>query len=473
MCDIVAKEFQELEKKYSEKQTALKFNFRQFVSANLHIKRSDVFTHNIHSYPGRLFPYIPIFFLSTNKFCPANGKVLDPFSGSGTVLLESIVNPYFKRDAYGVEINPLGRLISKVKTTPIDPKELDRKVNYLYKLIGKTRQNNKLKVSIPEFKNIDLWFSKSSKNGLGRIKACIELLEDNDCKDFLWVCFTKLVRNVSRADPNIPPPVLLKVEKYENSYRYERLKALVKRNENPNIDEIFKGIITENSDRVKHLWEIKELKEKQVKAEIVWNDSRNIKRGRYTFKGIIDKRNARGIRDSISMIITSPPYLSAQKYVRSTKLELLWLGIASENELNELNKQTIGTEGVSLKNEKQEIGIAIIDNLLTKLGKISKERMLITYEYFMNMRQVFTQCYDVLKSNGFMVLVIGNNAVSNLTVNTAHLLTELAKKSGFRVVIVLRDEIKCRGMITKRHDTGGLIKDEFIIVLKKPLGKNK
>lgn len=467
MHDIVAKKFQELEKKYSEKQTALKFNFRQFVSINLHIKRSDVFTHNIHSYPGRLFPYIPIFFLSTNKFCPANGKVLDPFSGSGTVLLESIVNPYFKRAAYGVEINPLGRLISKVKTTPIDPKELDRKVNYLYKLIGKTKQNNKLKVSIPEFKNIDLWFSKSSKNGLGRIKACIELLEDNDCKDFFWVCFSKLVRNVSRADPNIPPPVLLKIEKYENSYRYEKLKALVKRNENPNIDEIFKGIINENSDRVKHLWEIKELKERQVKAEIIWNDSRIIKKGKYTFKGIIDKKNARGIQDSISMIITSPPYLSAQKYVRSTKLELLWLGMASDTELSEVNKQTIGTERVSLKNERQEFGITVIDNLLTKLEKISKERMLITYEYFKNMTQVFMQCYDVLKNNGFMVLVVGNNVVGNLTVNTAQLLIELAKNNRFEVVFVLRDEIKGRGMITKRHATGGLIKDEYMVVLKK------
>lgn len=473
MCDIIARKFQELEKKYSEKQTALKFNFRQFVSTNLHIKRSDVFTHNIHSYPGRLFPYIPIFFLSTNKFCQANGKVLDPFSGSGTVLLESIVNPYFKRDAYGVEINPLGRLISKVKTTPVDPKELDRKVNYLYKLIGKPRPNNKLKVSIPEFKNIDLWFSKSAKNGLGRIKACIELLEDNDCRDFFWVCFSKLVRNVSRADPNIPPPVLLKIEKYENSYRYEKLKALVKRNENPNIDEIFKGIINENSDRVKRLWEIKELKERQVKAEIIWNDSRIIKKGKYTFKGIIDKKNARGIQDSISMIITSPPYLSAQKYVRSTKLELLWLGIASDTELSELNKQTIGTERVSLKNENQKFGITVIDNLLTKLEKISKERKLITYEYFKNMTQVFMQCYDVLRNNGFMVLVVGNNVVGNLTVNTAQLLIELAKNNRFEVVFVLRDEIKGRGMITKRHDTGGLIKDEFVIVLRKLSGKNK
>ena len=103
------------------------------------------------------------YFSLTNKFCPSNGKILDPFSGSGTVLLESIVNPYFKRNVYGIEINPLGRLISKVKTTPINPTELDFNVDNLSKMIKKANRIKKFKPSIPEFTNIDLWFSESAK----------------------------------------------------------------------------------------------------------------------------------------------------------------------------------------------------------------------------------------------------------------------------------------------------------------------
>jgi hypothetical protein len=467
MSDVIHKKFNELKNKYSKKQTAIKLNFRQFVSSNLQIKRSDVYTHNIHSYPGRLFPYIPIFFLSSDKFCPPDGNVLDTFSGSGTVLLESIINPYFKRDAYGIEINPLGRLISKVKTTPIDPKELDKKIKLLYKKIEKAKLNSRFKASIPEFQNIDLWFSKSAKNGLGIIRAYIEQLEDDDCKDFFWVCFSKVVRSVSRADPNIPPPVILKVEKYKDSYRYEKLKDLARRNEKPDVGSIFRGIINENSERIKRLWEVKELREKKVGAKIIWDDSRNIKRGNYIFNGILNKKDAQKLNNSISMIITSPPYLAAQKYVRSTKLELYWLGMTTEAELNELQKQTIGTENVSLKDERKNIGIDTIDKLLKKVEKISKERMLVAYEYFKNMAQVFIQCYGLLKRNGFMILVVGNNKIGDLTINTAKLLTELVEKSKFKIVFVLRDEIKDRGMITKRHGSGGLIKDEFIIVLRK------
>jgi hypothetical protein len=37
----------------------------------------------------------------------------------------------------------------------------------------------------------------------------------------------------------------------------------------------------------------------------------------------------------------------------------------------------------------------------------------------------------------------------------------------FREETVLVDEIRSRGMITKRHETGGLLLDEWVIVLRK------
>lgn len=467
MDEIVRKKTNELEVQYALKKTPIKINFRKFVKSKLGIKRSDVFTHNIHSYPGRLFPYIPIFFLSSNKYCPPKGKVLDPFSGSGTVLLESIVNPFFKRDVYGIEINPLGRLISKVKTTPIEPKRLNKKIEAVLNLISEANKTSNPKRSIPDFKNINLWYSEEAKNGLGLVKACIEKLRDDDCKDFLWLCFSKLVRSVSNADPNIPPPVLLKVDKYKDSYRYAELKKRVERNEHPDIASLFTKIVHTNVDRIKQLWSVDEIKDMKVKASIIGYDARRIRKSNCLVDGAITNNAEKRINNSISLIITSPPYLAAQKYVRSTKLELLWLGLTSKTELHDLQKRTIGTESISLRTKRENIGVKAIDSLLYKIEKYSKERMLIAYEYFKNMKQAFKQCYQVLKNNGYMVLVVGNNKIGKITVNTAQLLTDLAQESKFELVYILRDEIKDRGMITKRHGTGGLIKDEFVIVLNK------
>ena len=48
---------------------------------------------------------------------------LDPFCGSGTVLVESMLHNV---NSYGVDINPLAILLSKVKTTTINPHVLEK-----------------------------------------------------------------------------------------------------------------------------------------------------------------------------------------------------------------------------------------------------------------------------------------------------------------------------------------------------------
>jgi adenine-specific DNA methylase len=257
------------------------------------------------------------------------------------------------------------------------------------------------------------------------------------------------------------------VEKYKDSYRYEQLKALMVRNEKPNVAAIFKQILRENTTRVKTLWDIAEIRTKKVKAEIIWDDARSIKKGSYTIKGLINKSHFEELNNSISCIITSPPYLAAQKYVRSTKLELFWLGMASDSDINKLDRDTIGHERISLRYNKHDFDITFVDTLLEKIENKSKERMLIVSEYLRNMVEVFRNCHKLLVNDGVMVIVVGNNKISNMTINTMKLLTILAKKCGFKDTLVLYDEIKGRGMITKRHYTGGLIKNEFLIVLRK------
>ena len=72
------------------------------------------YTHAIHLYPARLHPEIARKVISKyarNK----SDAVLDPFMGSGGVLLEAILHG---NDATGIDVNPLAVLLSKVKTTP-------------------------------------------------------------------------------------------------------------------------------------------------------------------------------------------------------------------------------------------------------------------------------------------------------------------------------------------------------------------
>lgn len=466
--DIVDAQIEKLKAKYQETSKPIRVSFRSLCSGWSWAKRSELYTHLMHKYPAKILPYIPIFFFSSETYASLGGAILDPFAGTGTVLLESIIHPYFKRNAIGVEINPLARLIAKVKTTPLDTVKLRKEAKALISRIKAFSG----KVGIPEFTNRDLWFSPRIQTELAKIKRCIEEVEDPDFKDFFFVCFSSIVREVSLADPDIPPPVILNPKNFEkNPERQKGAVTLLRRKKWARPLGYFKRKIEKNIGRIDTLNQIKELRDKQVKSEIVWDDARELKRGKLIVKGQIDKSEARPIEDeSIGLVITSPPYINAQKYIRTTKFELFWLGLVNEKEIVDLDRNIMGTERVYSSEYVKTplIGIESADKVIKRIYERDKERATIVSKYFSDMRKVTKEIYRVLKKNGRFILVIGDNKVCGIGVENHKILSDIAMQgAGFKVETILVDRVRSRGMITKRHETGGLVLDDWVIVLKK------
>jgi len=456
---------------YNQKALPIPFDFKNIVLKDFGEKRSNNYPHYIHYYPGKIFPYIPIFLLSLDELCPPKGIVLDPFSGSGTVLLESIINPVHKRNAWGVEINPLGRLISKVKTTPLNIEFARNILKQIFRYNGSL--SNNLSLPIPEFKNIDIWFSEKAVEKLAKIRFLIENLNaEKDYKDFFWLCYSSIIRKVAKADPFIPPPVILKPYKYKNNHKkYKYVQNFLKNAEDPDVISLFHDAVENNLKSIDALNDIWEVSEKKIRVEIIWDDAKDIRFSRLAERGRIIKNSTIHPLDSnsVDFIITSPPYLTAQKYIRTHKLELLWLGLVTEKELLGLDKELIGTEKVSLKQVdfNKQLGIKSIDRLIKWSITVSPERAALVCKYFQDMRQAISNMYKVLKNDAYAILVVGNNTVLKKKVETYRLLTELAASVGFKEVLILKDKIRSRGMITKRHNSGGLIKEEYVIILRK------
>lgn len=457
--------------RYKQKAQPIPFAFKSIVLDDLGEKRTNNYPHYIHYYPGKILPYIPLFLLSLDRLCPQNGIVLDPFAGSGTVLLESIINPVYKRNVWGVEINPLGRLISKVKTTPLNiefTRKLSKQISRYYSSLP-----NNISLPIPKFKNIDIWFFEKAVKELAKLRLSIENLNaEKDYKDFFWLCFSSIIRKVAKADPFIPPPVLLKPYKYKNNHKkYKYVRNFLRNAEDPDVIAIFETVVENNLKSIANLNNVNEPINKKIKAKIIWDDAKDIKFSKLAERGrVIKDSNTHPLdSNSIDLIITSPPYLNAQKYIRTHKLELLWLGIVTEKELLALDKKLIGTEKVSLKQVdfNEQLGIKSIDRLIKWAVIISPIRAALVYNYFQDMRQTISEMYRVLKNNAYAILVVGNNTVLKKKVETYRLLTDLATSMGFREILILKDNIRCRSMITKRHNSGGLIKEEYVIVLKK------
>jgi adenine-specific DNA methylase len=123
----------------------------------------DYLTHGIHPYTAKLIPHIPRYFLE--KYTKKGEVVLDPFCGSGTTLLEARL---LERNAVGIDINPLARLISDVKTTPINAEKLDSAIQSV-----KAQLKQDANATTVEFPNIDYWFGEHAQDELVRIKSSI------------------------------------------------------------------------------------------------------------------------------------------------------------------------------------------------------------------------------------------------------------------------------------------------------------
>ena len=236
--DTVIEKFLE---EYSINNKPIEVSFRNLLPE---LKKTERYTHLIHSYPAKLLLHIPYFFLNNSHFSKPNDLVLDPFSGTGTVLLESIIA---NRRAVGADANPLARLISEVKISSISSELLE--INLKQILISVKR----IKIfETPEIINCNYWFSESTIIQLSKLLKVINNLKDEKVKNFMLVAFSNCVKKVSYADQRVSVPVKLNPKRFEkNSEINKKIISRLKLLKTIDVIDKFSTICTENIKRNK------------------------------------------------------------------------------------------------------------------------------------------------------------------------------------------------------------------------------
>lgn len=423
-------------------------NFRELVPE---INSKERYSHLIHSYPAKLLCNIPYYFLSSEVVCPIGGIVLDPFCGTGTVLLEAILSG---RNAYGADANPLAVLISKVKTTYIQKDRLiERLISILYKA-----ERTVVDYNVDE-DVIHGWFSKSTILQLRKLEKTISKITNQDEYDFFKMCFSNLIKKVSFADSSISVPVKLNPDRFPlNSARYKAIDFKLKTLQNIDVFDKFDSICRINIERINTLKIIGD----DVQSEVISNDAR------FLTKHYNDSEKLQDC--SVDLVMTSPPYAGAQKYIRSSRLNLYWLGTRNAKEIRELNNKNIGREDYHSNEYSRQIvtGITAADEILSRLYNEGKyERACIVGNYLNEMKVALHESYRVLKEKGYMILIIGNNTVGGYPFNTQEYLSDYLCSLGMSLQFKLIDDIKSYGLMTKRNRTANLISSEWVLVFKK------
>lgn len=403
-------------------------------------------THGFHKYPGKFIPQIPEWAIKT-YITKKEQIILDPFVGSGTTLVEAIANG---NNAFGVDIDPLSCLISKVKSTPLNPKIFLTISDWIM-----TNKEIRKPIFIPETDNLEHWFTDEAIIKLSKLRTLIDEIpmtfknepQINDYYEAFIIAFSGIIRRVSNADnqsqktyvsgtkPKKPAEVFSLFEK--------QLKAFLKGYEEFNL-----------------VWDGKS------KATVLNSD------GDSNFVPLISEK--------VDLIITSPPYIKSIDYVYNQMVELFWVGdlfsMDTQVKQNEKRKLYTGTTLVPKKafsdffSKKRSLSIPLMDNIIKDVLKDEKngeKHAFIVYKYFEFMDQHFEYSNMAMNKGARYVMAVGNSTVSNVKVQTSDILIEIAKNHGLILESQWSYVIKNHFMGFDRGNRGGKINVDHVLVFKK------
>ncbi|MDI3315947.1 MAG: DNA methyltransferase [Mycobacterium sp.] len=408
-------------------------------------------THGLHAFAARCPP--PLVAWALRSFSRPGDVVLDPMSGSGTAMVEACL---LGRVARGADIDPLARLITKVKATPLDLNALDKSIAEVARLLHRGRLDDTWR---PELPGCERWFRPEVAADLARIREAIfQVGTDPDVADLLWLCFSSLI--VARTS------VANARDLVHSRHHYREW-------------ECDPGCIGRFAVRM--------ARARRMMAE--YRDQLSVNGISVPDVSVIggDARMLDMPDDHVDMVFTSPPYCSALDYTRAHMFAVAWMPevlSATVEQYRILGREYVGSERAPLAEATPEhpmptaTGVAAIDEVVDSL-KGEPRRAWIVYRYFRDMQKVLNECARVIRPGGYVVLVICPSNLRRVAIPTHRLLAELAGAAPRRKRLEFVDwrertiHDHRRVMPYLPSAFGQRMRTEYVLVLRRPQVPNE
>ncbi|HMF30129.1 MAG TPA: DNA methyltransferase, partial [Candidatus Lokiarchaeia archaeon] len=325
-----------------------------------------------------------------DRYSAPGDVVLDPFCGSGTTLVEARL---CGRSAIGNDINAIGALISRAKSTPLTLEQIASIRTWMSKVkrirrafSGSQGLDRFLDAPSPaaledltdtaDFGNIDKfhWFSVDILNAVLHVRRAILEADDLVVRDFLLTALSSIV---------------VKVSNQESETRYA---AVEKKFTAGNVPTLFLGKLADMLGRMEEYTAAVKL---TSKGNETW--------------GTVTQADARELGEiepaSVHLIVTSPPYANTYDYYLYHKLRMYVLGYDVEHvRINEIGSRN------RYSSQKQDIGTFVDD-----------------------MTACFARFREFLVPGGFAAVVIGDSVVAQQAYTGLHFMQEVAERAEFTV----------------------------------------
>jgi site-specific DNA-methyltransferase (cytosine-N4-specific) len=365
-------------------------------------------THGLHPYPAKFIPQIPNALIQA--LSSVGETVADIFCGSGTTLVEALL---LKRNAVGVDANPLACLITQAKTTRLRTEDSDFLSSLVERalaaadhvsgreqlaLFAKQREETNGSTAPPDA--IRFWFDDFIIEELADLKH--------------WVWSSPSPQSLVLAKAALSS-IIVAVSRQDSDTRY------VRREKNLKPGDAYSRFARALTDAISASKQFTEIVEERFSCTVV---------------------NANLLETPITplfdLVVCSPPYPNAYSYHLYHMTRMLWL----EMDPYAFKKIEIGSHR---KYSRKGPNKADVETFRSELRTIL---------VWLNTR---------LRPSRFACFVLGDSILNGTKVNNAEVLASVARETGFTEV--KRIHRKLRESRKAFNPAYGKIKTEHILIL--------
>ncbi|OQX53106.1 MAG: hypothetical protein B5M48_03980 [Candidatus Omnitrophica bacterium 4484_213] len=380
-------------------------------------KDTGKWTHCYHRYPAKFIPQL-VERLIEEYIITNDAHINDPFMGSGTTIVTAISRGF---KASGTDINRIAYLMTKVKSTPIDPNYLEEKMEQILLRLSELFSKD-ITPLIPErhIERINYWFDEKNKIELGEILRVIYEGDDKIIRDFLLIAFSHILKNCSIwLQGSTKPTRDFKKKPAEPLEAFRKhLKKMQKGNE-----EFYRVVPQKVRENLKKYLNIRAQDAKKQPVE----------------------------DNSVDLIVSSSPYVTSYEYADLHQLSTIWLDFADN--LTAYKKEFIGS--AYKFSEKRKLKSIIAKNIVDKMKQKSKKMAKEIETFFIDMQDVFDESYRILKREGRCCYVIGDTVLKGINILNAEVFAESLQYSGFKLDKIIKREIPLKILPQKRDEKTG------------------
>ncbi len=403
----------------------------------------------MHEYKGKYNPQVVqgvIKYMNIKK----DAYIMDPFCGSGTTMVECTHNDY---RSLGTDINPMAVFISntKIQCLALDTQYVKTLIDELISSAPFTMPNEEPdSEGYARLEYLKRWIPEETLSVLEGINIRIQD-ERPEVKRFIQLTLSDLIRDYSNQEPSD-----LRIRKRISPFPEIGILEAWKNNADKYLSSI------EGAQRIKRY-------DKDLGKAILCD-----------IRGDISSVK----NEKFDAMVTSPPYATALPYIDTQRISLVWLGLCHPDEIMRLESSLIGSREFysnekkkwqeELKTNREKLPKEIdelIDSLTGDLQPTDGFRKqavpVLLYRYFVDMKKMFHNTYNLMKTGGKYGLIVGNNKTtiggSRRVIDTPYLLSLIAEECGWVVEELLVLQTYKRYGINSKN----AINSETLIILKK------